>query len=66
MRQAKITPEQAELDKAKLPELMKERLTHYAGFLYSARHVKTFDHTPEEREALFQELWEMAGLSNPI
>jgi hypothetical protein len=62
MRQSKITPEQTELDKAKLPELMEERLTHNAGFLYSARKIKTFDHTPEEREALFQELWDMASL----
>lgn len=63
MNQATITPEQAELDKANLPQVFRDRLTHHAGFLYSSRQIKTFDHTPEERQALFEELWEMVKLS---
>jgi cation diffusion facilitator CzcD-associated flavoprotein CzcO len=59
MRQAKLSPEEQEVDKAKYPEIFKERLTHYAGFLYSSRPFTTYSHTPEEREAFFEELWQM-------
>jgi hypothetical protein len=59
MRQAKLTPEQQELDKAKYPEMFKERLAHYAGFMYSSQPFTTYSHTPEEREAFFEELWQM-------
>lgn len=61
MRQAAITPEQAAADKADLPEMFKERLRHYAGFMYSPQPIDTFSHTPEEREQFFEKLWDMGG-----
>lgn len=59
MRQEKLTVEEQEKDKIAYPDVFKERLTHYAGFMYSSQSFKTFDHTPEEREAFFEELWNM-------
>lgn len=61
MRQAAITPEQAAADKATLPEIFKERLRHYAGFMYSPQPIDTFSHTAEEREQFFETLWAMGG-----
>jgi cation diffusion facilitator CzcD-associated flavoprotein CzcO len=59
MRQSSLTAEQQEVDKEKYPEMFKERLTHYAGFMYSSRPFTTYSHTPEEREAFFEQLWQM-------
>ncbi len=62
MRQAKVTPEQALADLKDLPGTMERRLTIYSGFLYETqRGINTFDHTPEEREAFYQRLWDMGG-----
>ena len=65
MRQAPLTAEQQELDKAKYPEIFKERLTHHAGFMYSSQKFSTYSHSPEEREAFFEELWRMVTTSLP-
>ena len=61
MRQAKLTPEQQELDKTQYPEMFKERLTHYAGFMYSTQKFGTYSHSPEEREAFFEDLWKIVS-----
>jgi cation diffusion facilitator CzcD-associated flavoprotein CzcO len=61
MNQAKLTVEEQERHKVDYPAIFKERLTHDAGFMYS-RNILTFSHTPEEREALFEELWRLVGL----
>lgn len=61
MKQEKISVEQQEKDKENYPEIFKERLEHYAGFMYSSQDVKTFSHSPEEREAWFEKLWQMGG-----
>ena len=61
MNQATIDPEQAKKDLSDLPALMDERLTHEAGFLFSSQPIKAFDHTAEEREVFFEDLWNQGG-----
>jgi cation diffusion facilitator CzcD-associated flavoprotein CzcO len=62
MRQKKISKEEEEEMKPRLAEVFKERLTHQAGFLYSEREeLKMSDHSDEEREKFFEELWEMVS-----
>ena len=61
MRQAKVSPERAEKDLATLGDTLKNRLSTFAGFLYERQTINTFDHTPEEREAFFEGLWNLGG-----
>ena len=61
MRQAKVSPEQAQKDLVSLPDTLKNRLSTFAGFLYERQTVNTFDHTAEEREQFFEKLWQMGG-----
>ena len=64
MRQKKISREEDAEMKAQLADVFKERLTHEAGYLYSPRkELKTLDHSAEEIESLFEELWEKVGCS---
>lgn len=57
MRQKFLTAEQNAKDKEDFPALYNERLNNFNGFLYQFRPMKMYDHTPEERQALFEELW---------
>jgi cation diffusion facilitator CzcD-associated flavoprotein CzcO len=61
MRQKRISNEEDDEMKAKLAEMFKERLTHETGFLYSSREFNMSEHTEEEREKFFEELWEMVS-----
>lgn len=61
MRQTQISPERAERDMAELPGIMNSRYNQIAGFLYQAQPIQTFDHSPDEREAFFQKLWDIGG-----
>lgn len=62
MRQKKISQEESEEMKAKLNEVFQERLRHDSGFLYDLRKdLKTLDHSPEEIESFFEDLWEKVG-----
>jgi cation diffusion facilitator CzcD-associated flavoprotein CzcO len=62
MKQARLTPDEIAKDLPGMDEQMVKRYTTFAGFLYEPqRHLKTFDHTPEEREMHFQKLWDMGG-----
>lgn len=63
MRQIFLTPEQQENDKKNYPELFKERWNNYNGFLYQPRPELMFDQTPEERQELFEMLWNMVSSS---
>jgi cation diffusion facilitator CzcD-associated flavoprotein CzcO len=64
MNQKKISPEEDEDMKKILGEVFQERLTHDAGFMYSARkNMRAFDHSPEEREAFLEELWNLVSSS---
>ena len=61
MRQKKLTPEEQNENKHKYPELYKHRLTTFAGFQYDFAEKNTFDDTPEEREAFYENLWNNGG-----
>jgi len=62
MRQKKISKEEDAEMKTRLAEVFRERLTHEGGFLYSTRDdLKMFDHSAEEIENFFEELWEKVG-----
>lgn len=41
-----------------LIEIYRHRLTTFAGFPFDFSKTKTMEHTPEEREAFFQDLWD--------
>ncbi|EXJ74895.1 uncharacterized protein A1O5_01591 [Cladophialophora psammophila CBS 110553] len=61
MRQKSLTPEQQTEDKTKYREWFNQRWNNYGGFLYQYRDSLTFDQTPEQRQALYEELWTMGG-----
>ncbi|KAF2638692.1 FAD/NAD(P)-binding domain-containing protein [Massarina eburnea CBS 473.64] len=61
MRQKKISKEEDAEMKKRLAEVMKQRLDTEAGFLYTSSELKMADHTVEEREKFFEDLWEMGG-----
>ncbi|PVI02844.1 FAD/NAD(P)-binding domain-containing protein [Periconia macrospinosa] len=62
MRQKKISKEENEEMRARLANVYKERLTTESGFSYTTRtELKMSDHTLEEREKFFEELWQMGG-----
>lgn len=63
MNQVWLTKEEQDLVKKTLQQdVFDQRLNNASGFLYQYRPIKTLDHSPEEREALYQELWKIVGL----
>ncbi|KAF2000009.1 FAD/NAD(P)-binding domain-containing protein [Amniculicola lignicola CBS 123094] len=48
-------------DKSRYPELFKHRMTTFAGFQYDFIKKRTFDDSPEEREAFFEERFDKGG-----
>ncbi|KAH8731616.1 cyclohexanone monooxygenase [Phaeosphaeriaceae sp. PMI808] len=44
-------------------ELMRLRETTFAGFMYDFLERSTFEDSPEEREAFYEQLWEKAGFN---
>lgn len=61
MRQRKVTKEEQDAQKSEYPKTFEERLKTFAGFSYDFVKRKTFDDTPEEREAFFEKLWQNGG-----
>ncbi|KAL1985623.1 hypothetical protein VTN96DRAFT_7603 [Rasamsonia emersonii] len=61
MRQAKVTAEEQNARKSTYPEFFANRLKTFAGFRYDFVPKKTFDDSPEEREAFYEQLWEHGG-----
>ncbi|KAK5063168.1 hypothetical protein LTR84_005244 [Exophiala bonariae] len=61
MRQVFLTAEEQEKDKKNYPELFNQRWVNYNGFLYQFRAEKMFDASPEERQEMFNMLWNMGG-----
>lgn len=61
MRQRKLTAEEQEKAKKWYPELFDLRERCFGGFLYDFCERKTFEDTPEEREAFFEKLWTDGG-----
>lgn len=58
-----LTAEAQEAHKAWYPRLFEMRERCFAGFLYDFAEKRTFDDTPEEREAFYQTLWDSAGFN---
>lgn len=61
MRRRTLTVEDQERDKRLYPELFHLRETSFAGFHYDWYEKNTFDDTPEERQALYEHVWEKCG-----
>jgi cation diffusion facilitator CzcD-associated flavoprotein CzcO len=61
MQQAAVSWEQQAKDKLSYTEMFKERLTTDGGFGYSNRGFPHSNHNEEEREALFEELWQLVN-----
>lgn len=59
MRQVHLTKEEQEKHKLDYPAVFDERWNNYNGFLYQFRPTKMHEHTPEQRQALYNELWAM-------
>ncbi|KAF2791468.1 FAD/NAD(P)-binding domain-containing protein [Melanomma pulvis-pyrius CBS 109.77] len=61
MRQAKLTKEEQQKGKSEYPKIYKNRMTTFAGFQYDFADRNTFDDTPEEREAFYEERFKNGG-----
>jgi cation diffusion facilitator CzcD-associated flavoprotein CzcO len=61
MGQGTISTEEQAKDKQTYPEMFKHRLTTDAGFHYKNRGFPHSKHSEKEREALFEELWELVS-----
>jgi cation diffusion facilitator CzcD-associated flavoprotein CzcO len=61
MQQKEITKEEQDNRKAQYPEIYKNRMTTFAGFQYDFVDRNTFDDTPEQREAFYNELFSNGG-----
>lgn len=59
MQQRKISKE--DQDKSKYDQFFKDRMKTFAGMAYDFVQKKTFDDSPEEREAFFEGLWQRGG-----
>ncbi|QPC77971.1 hypothetical protein HYE68_008723 [Fusarium pseudograminearum] len=58
-----MTKEQQECLYPVYDELMRLRETTFAGFIYDFVERGTFEDSPKEREALYEQLWEKAGFN---
>ncbi|KAL4790950.1 hypothetical protein BDV19DRAFT_316612 [Aspergillus venezuelensis] len=61
MRKRDLTIEEQERIKPYYPELFRYREANFAGFLYDWHEKDTFDDTPEEREAFYEQVWKDGG-----
>lgn len=61
MRRRNISLEESERIKPAYPELFKYRETCFAGFHYDWHEKNTFDDTPEDREAFYEQVWKDGG-----
>jgi len=61
MRKRDLTVEEQESVKPYYPELFRYREANFAGFLYDWCERNTFDDTPEEREAFYENVWKDGG-----
>lgn len=62
MEQKALTLEEQAAHKIKYPEWFEHRWNTFGGFLYEPRNSASSDHPPEERQALYEELWSMVRL----
>ncbi|KAL7782420.1 hypothetical protein V8C37DRAFT_113458 [Trichoderma ceciliae] len=61
MRKRDLTVEEQEKAKKHYPELFRYRETNFAGFLYDWSEKNTFDDTPRDREAFYEQVWKDGG-----
>jgi cation diffusion facilitator CzcD-associated flavoprotein CzcO len=61
MRKRPLTVEEQEKAKKFYPELFKFREKNFAGFHYDWHEKNTFDDTPEERDAFYEQVWKDGG-----
>lgn len=66
MRQAMLTGEEQDKDRDTLPSKFALRDTTYAGYLYQYRPLKTLEQTPQARESLYEELWDLVSNCGPM
>lgn len=59
MNQVYLTKEEQDKDKLQYPELFEQRWVNYNGFLYQFQPHMMFDHTPQQRQEMFDKLWKM-------
>ncbi|HEX4289147.1 MAG TPA: NAD(P)/FAD-dependent oxidoreductase, partial [Trebonia sp.] len=57
--------EQAEL-KANFPAMAQTLATSVSGFLHVPSGKNTFDHSPEERQAFYEQVWQLGGFGKII
>lgn len=61
MRQRLLSVLEQQKDKRGYPDMFQYRLTTPGGYSYGDRGIPHSAHSPEERTALFEELWEMVS-----
>jgi cation diffusion facilitator CzcD-associated flavoprotein CzcO len=61
MRRRTQTPEDQERKKLLYPELFRLRETSFAGFHYDWAEKNTFDDSPEQRDAFYEQVWADGG-----
>lgn len=61
MEQKRLTRVEQERRKSEYPNIYKNRMTTFAGFQYDFVEKKTFDDTPEQREAFYEKLFRNGG-----
>ncbi|KAK2013502.1 FAD/NAD(P)-binding domain-containing protein [Colletotrichum eremochloae] len=57
----KLTEEEQTARKKDYPAIHQSRLESTGGYDYSADAISTFDHTPERREAYYEDKWAQGG-----
>lgn len=63
MKQQVLTKEQQTKDKEDYDAIFRARLLTHGGFRFQPRPEKMTEATPEERNILFEKLWDMVGTS---
>ncbi|EHK20522.1 uncharacterized protein TRIVIDRAFT_77573 [Trichoderma virens Gv29-8] len=61
MRKRDLTVDEQEKAKNYYPELFKYREKTFVGLLYDWAEKNTFDDTPEDREAFYEQVWKAGG-----
>ncbi|RTE80805.1 hypothetical protein BHE90_004683 [Fusarium euwallaceae] len=61
LNQVALTEAMQQEQKAGYPAKFAERLQSKGGYDFSPEDINTFDHTPEERKAFYQERWDKGG-----
>lgn len=61
MKQKFLTAEQQARDKEDYDAIFRARLSTHGGFCFQPRPGKMLEATPEERNIMFEKLWEMVS-----